>query len=127
MQTSKHIMYDFLRISITGNLKEIPYLDDESILLLNNNGITTSFQLFAKFLSFKTINTDINEHVHEFGGWLNNVLLYKNNNVRIIVNCISEKMYIIYPSLGSYDECTSNDEGCEMEIYLPEEYSSNMG
>ena len=52
-QVKDGTMADWLIAPVTGDLLEVPGVGPATVKVLKENGITTTYQLFAKFLSFK--------------------------------------------------------------------------
>ena len=52
-QVKDGTMADWLIAPVTGSLLEVPGVGPATVKVLQENGVTTTYQLFAKFLSFK--------------------------------------------------------------------------
>jgi hypothetical protein len=93
----------FVQAQLTGDLgKDLLGVGPATVTALNNEGITTTFQLIAKYLSFKGIEdgemVDPKLHSQMFYQWLcevNTAGKYRST----VVHCIAEKMNIVFPGL----------------------------
>jgi len=52
-QVKDGTMADWLIAPVTGSLLEVPGIGPATVKVLQENGVTTTYQLFGKFLSFK--------------------------------------------------------------------------
>jgi hypothetical protein len=99
---------DFIRSPITGDLLEIPGIGPVAQdQLRKNHGITTTYQLLGKYLSFKDETTGCVEHTDRFYHWLCTTGV---QNIRRagVVRCIASKASTMFP--GIYDDDDYNDE-----------------
>mmetsp|Transcript_71741 Transcript_71741/g.199046 ORF Transcript_71741/g.199046 Transcript_71741/m.199046 type:complete len:117 (+) Transcript_71741:45-395(+) len=61
---------DFIRAQITGELQEVPGIGEKTEQVLREHGITTTWQLLAKYLSLKGEDVQAVEHNDRFYYWL---------------------------------------------------------
>lgn len=91
---------DFVRGAIEENLETVPGIGPATVAKLNNEGITSTFQLIAKFLSMKDEGVESVEHCERFYQWLIHIGTPAGFRAGI-VHSIAEKMNILMP--GIYD------------------------
>ncbi len=85
----------WLRGKITGDLEEIPGIGSSTKAILEKAGVTNSYQLIGKFLSFK--KGDHSEHLDAMYEWLTqiNVKIGRNS----IILALAEKCAILIPTM----------------------------
>jgi len=96
----------FLRNQITGDLFEVPYIETEEIKHLSDNSITTTYQLFGKFLMFQTKpldpeNPDLYQGMYRFMSFLKEIGI---DNYEEIGKLIGEKINTCFPGVWAADE-----------------------
>ena len=89
---------------MTGDLQEIPYVGPKTAAALEAAGVATSFQLCAKFLSFKGPATSSQAVCDAFYGWLAESSI--NAHRGAITLCVAEKVSLAFPASFSRDELT---------------------
>ena len=52
-RTNPNKLAEFIHAPITGDLSEVPGIGAKTAELLSTNGVSTTYQLFGKFLMFK--------------------------------------------------------------------------
>ena len=92
---------EFIQSRITGDLTEVPGLGDVTANLLRNQGITTTYQLFGKFLSFMDEGVECVELCDRFWYWLEDVVGTPAGYRGSIVQAVACKLDATYP--GLYD------------------------
>ena len=79
---------------------KVPGIGSATIRILNANGVTTTYQLFGKYLLMKEANVGPVEHADRFYYWL--VSLGTPAGFRAgIVKAVAEKLNVTY--VGLYD------------------------
>ena len=95
---------DFMKAPVTGDLSEVPGIaaseDSAGQRALRGEGIASTHQLIAKYLSFKNEDVSAMEHSECFYQWLAEIGI--NSHRAGIVRSICKRTAIIYPDL--YDE-----------------------
>jgi len=88
----------FLRNDLQYDLETVPGIGPKAKEILNQHNVGNGFQLFAKFLNFKTTEGDdcIN-HCTQFYDFLTNIGIKANRHS--ITKSIGEKAAITFPSL----------------------------
>ena len=86
---------NWIRSPITGKLTQVPGIGEKSQKSLEENGISTTFQLIGKFLSFKGEDVTPNELVDKFFEYINEVMP-KNKFKHCVVRAIAEKVDIMF-------------------------------
>lgn len=87
---------DFLRSPITGNIREVPGIGIKTSAIMAKHGITTTHQLFGKFLMFREEGDTSRKHCNKFLNWLISIEsppTYRNT----IVHVIAEKISTMFP------------------------------
>ena len=97
---------DFLRNQITGDLFEVPYIELKEIKHLKDNSITTTYQLFGKFLMFQNKpldpeNPDLYQGMYRFMSFLKEIGV---DNYEEIGKIIGEKINTLFPGFWDFDE-----------------------
>jgi hypothetical protein len=99
---------------ITGDLTEVPGIGPQAVKLLANSDeegerVTTTYQLFGKYLMLKGPNVEPVEHAEKMWYWLKNrgINSYRSG----IVRCIAEKAATFFPDL--YDPNAYGDSDDE--------------
>lgn len=87
---------------------QVPGIGPAIEAALNRVGITTTFQLFAKFLMFKEKNIGPIEHLDRFYFWLKEVVPAGGGQRAGTVHAIATKTTLQYP--GLYDPTAYSDE-----------------
>lgn len=100
-QVSGETLADFLRMPIESDLKTVPGIGPAGVKLLAKQGIKTTHQLIGKFLSFKGIDTTVQEHCDDFWDFLCHDVGIKAHRSGI-VQAIAERVNILIP--GTYTE-----------------------
>ena len=98
--TNPERLANFIQLQITGNLLEVPGIGIATVKILNDSGITTTFQLMGKFLSLKDQGVESVELCDRFFYWLKGAGVapgYRSS----VVQAIAQKMDITFP--GIYD------------------------
>jgi hypothetical protein len=100
----------FIRKTLCGDFKidNIPNIGPKTIEKLRAIGITTSFQLMAKFLSLKGEGVSPREHCDLFLAWLAEVGI--NGNRNNIVVAVSEKCSVLFTGLSFVGQQASEAE-----------------
>jgi hypothetical protein len=93
---------DFLRNDFPCSLEDIPGIPASAVAKLYKHQIFTAFQLFGKFLSFKT-NTpqECTEQASLFCEWLANMQI-DNVCIHSVTRCIANKANMMFP--GMYND-----------------------
>ena len=97
---------DFIRAPLSGNIVDVPGIGPSTAEVLAAEGINTSFQLVAKFLSFKDKDVDSLLHCETFYQWLCELNTPKGFRAGI-VHALAEKLNINFP--GIYDASAYDD------------------
>ena len=97
----------FLRTPITGVLTEIPNVGQASRTLFEAQGILTTHQLVAKYLSFKDPDVGSVEHADRFYYWLQDVVGIHNSLLSKITRCIGELVNLKFPGIFNNDDFTN--------------------
>lgn len=100
-QVSEDRYVEFVRSPITGDLLEVPGIGPASKNCLAEHGITSTFQLVGKYLSFKDEGVDTIEHVDRFYYWLCSTEMQSMRRAGV-VRCIASKVNTMFP--GIYDD-----------------------
>lgn len=90
----------FMRNVLTGDLKELPSINEDIIKIFNENGVNTTYQLVSKYLSFKDININSQEHISLFRSWL--ISLNVDNS--ILEQAIGEKCNQMFPGIYELED-----------------------
>ena len=96
----------FIQAPITGDLEEIPGLGRVNKAKMNAEGVSTTYQLFGKFLMLKDEGVDSVELCNRFWYWLETIETppgYRGS----IVQAVACKLDVTYPGLydsSRYDE-----------------------
>ena len=93
------LFVEWLRGKITGDLEEIPGIGTSNKAILKKEGITNTYQLIGKYLSFK--KGDIREHQNAMYEWLTQINVLSGRNY--IILALSEKCDILIPTMGKFD------------------------
>jgi hypothetical protein len=90
----------FIRKEFCGDLLQdnIPGIKEVAIETLRIAGITTTFQLIAKFLSLKGIGVSPREHCKLFFAWLKSIGI--NSNRKNILMAIADKCSVLFSGLS---------------------------
>jgi hypothetical protein len=91
---------DFIRAPISGKLEEVPGVGPATIKILQENGISTTFQLIGQYLMLKEDGVEAIEHADRFYYWLKSLKTPSGFRAGI-VHAIAEKMNVTFP--GIYD------------------------
>jgi hypothetical protein len=79
-------------------------LGPKSIEALAAVGITSTFQLFGMYLSFKGENTSPKDHADLFYNWLKNDVRTASGYTATVVMAVAEKLNITYVGLFNIDD-----------------------
>ncbi len=99
-------MRKFLMAPISDDLTAVPGIGGVSAEALREAGISTTFALLGKFLTFKAPNMGTVQHVEIFWLWLNDVLQDTKVSVRhkaAAVRAIALKAETMLPGLYNED------------------------
>ena len=105
-RTDPDKLAEFIQKPITGKLTEVPGLGDVTEKLLKEEGITTTYQLFGKFLMLKDEGVESVELCDRFWYWLESIntpVGYRGS----IVQAVACRLDATYPGLydsSRYDE-----------------------
>ena len=99
-RVSADTMGEWLRKVITGDLLEVPGVGPASVTAFKNNDITTTYQLFGKFLSLKDEGVGSVEHCERFYLWLNSVGTAPGTRGAVVL-AVAEKLNMSFT--GLYD------------------------
>mmetsp|Transcript_124052 Transcript_124052/g.243347 ORF Transcript_124052/g.243347 Transcript_124052/m.243347 type:complete len:117 (-) Transcript_124052:92-442(-) len=91
---------DFIRAQLTGDLNEVPGVGAATIKILNENGISTTYQLLGKYLMLKEEGVEPVEHADRFYFWLKSINTPGGFRAGI-VHSIAEKVNSTF--VGLYD------------------------
>lgn len=83
---------------MTGDLSEVPGVGRATIEALQKDGITTTFQLFGKYLSLKEAGVASVEHADRFYYWLRSLKTPPGYRAGVVL-CVAEKMNITFPGI----------------------------
>jgi|TARA_B110000093_G_C12968385_1_gene410882 hypothetical protein len=98
---SEESLADFIRSDITGNLLEVPGIGAVAQRRLRTeHGITTTYQLIAKYLSFKDDTTANIEHADRFYHWICTTGVHNMRRAGV-VRCIASKTNATFPNIYS--------------------------
>ena len=99
---------EFIQAPITGDLIDVPGIGPAAIKKLaeGEEPITTSYQLFGKYLSLKGEGIETKEHCDRFWSWLQAKGV--NSHRSAIVMAIAQKCEVMFPD--TYDESIYEDE-----------------
>jgi len=103
---------DFIRAPTKGNLDEVPGVGPATIDRLRAAGVETTYQLVAKYLSFKGANTEPKAHAELFYQWLKRTETPAGFRAGV-VHSIAEKTNLTFPKL--YDSSAYYDKDLSME------------
>mmetsp|Transcript_17940 Transcript_17940/g.18009 ORF Transcript_17940/g.18009 Transcript_17940/m.18009 type:complete len:116 (+) Transcript_17940:126-473(+) len=90
---------EFMQAPITGDLLEVPGIGPSAKEKLIENGVTTTFALFGKFLMLKDEGVQSVEHCDRFWYWIKDTGI--NSHRAGIVRAVAEKLDTMFP--GIYD------------------------
>jgi hypothetical protein len=93
-------MGDWLMKEVTGDLRDLPGIGPVSVKALNKQGITTTYQLFGKFLSLKEEGVGSVELADRFWFWLDSAGTHAGSRAAIVL-AVAEKLNLSFP--GLYD------------------------
>mmetsp|Transcript_1865 Transcript_1865/g.1675 ORF Transcript_1865/g.1675 Transcript_1865/m.1675 type:complete len:120 (-) Transcript_1865:81-440(-) len=100
---------DFVRLQLSGDLKEVPGIGPKTEEALKAAGISTTFGLIGKYLTLKEEGVGPVEHTDRFYYWLKSVVPPSAGQFRAgIVRSICEKVNLTFP--GLYEEDAYNTE-----------------
>ena len=105
-KVSESALSEFIRAPLSSKLSDIPGIGPATVELLAAEGITTSFQLVGKFLSFKDKDVDSLLHCETFYQWLCELKTPKGFRAGV-VHALAEKLNIMFPGIydvSAYDE-----------------------
>mmetsp|Transcript_25875 Transcript_25875/g.38328 ORF Transcript_25875/g.38328 Transcript_25875/m.38328 type:complete len:114 (+) Transcript_25875:76-417(+) len=91
------VLEAFLNGAVTGELREVPGIDRAAVKTLRKNDVTTTFQLFGKFLKFKKEGRSCKKHCDKFWDWLGEIGI--NAHRSTIVRSVAEKMDTMFPGI----------------------------
>mmetsp|Transcript_25881 Transcript_25881/g.38337 ORF Transcript_25881/g.38337 Transcript_25881/m.38337 type:complete len:114 (+) Transcript_25881:76-417(+) len=91
------VLEAFIRKAVTGDLLEVPGIGPAAKELLRKNDVTTTFQLFGKFLKFKKEGRSCKKHCDKFWDWLGEIGI--NAHRSTIVRSVAEKMDTMFPGI----------------------------
>lgn len=91
---------EFINLKITGDLLEVPGIQEDTKNKLNKKGIKTTFNLIGKFLSLNEPQFDNYDHCDKFYLWLFNIGV--TSYTVDIVKSISEKCNTIFPRMYDF-------------------------
>ena len=97
---SEDALADFLKSPISGNLDEVPGVGEVTQGIFEAEGIVSTFQLVAKFISFITKEKDCKAHCQDFYNWLQSIQTPPKYRAGIVV-AVAEKVSTWMP--GVYD------------------------
>ncbi len=103
---------DFIRAPISGKLEEVPGVGPATIKILNENGISTTFQLIGQYLSLKESDVQPIEHADRFYYWLKSLKTPSGFRAGI-VHSVAEKMNVTFPGIydsSAYGSAVGQDE-----------------
>jgi hypothetical protein len=90
---------EWLRGKITGDLEEIPGIGPSNKAILEKAGVSNTYQLIGKYLSFK--KGDIKEQQDAMYEWLLQIKVNRGRNQ--IILALSEKCDILMPAMGRFE------------------------
>lgn len=93
-------MGEWLRKEISGDLSEVPGVGPASVTAFKANGVSTTYQLFGKFLSLKDEDVGSVEHCERFYLWLNSVGTAAGSRGAVVL-AVAEKLNMTFT--GLYD------------------------
>jgi hypothetical protein len=93
------VLSDFIINQLDPDLSSVPGIGLATIAILNGEGITTSYQLVGKFLSFKDKDIDAIEHIERFYRWYCALNISAGFRVATMF-CLIEKLNTWYPGLN---------------------------
>jgi hypothetical protein len=85
---------------VTGDILLVPGITEAEAKILEENGISNTFNLFGKYMSFKGIDTSIRAHHDLFLDWLKSTNI-PADTCMTIMTAIAEKCSTMIP--GLYD------------------------
>ena len=96
----------FIRSPLVKDLSSIPGIGPKNKEIFEKNGIYTTHQLIAKFLSLSEEETDCVELCDKFYFWMQLIGIHSHRGA--IVTALGEKISIFIP--GIYDSEIYNDD-----------------
>ncbi len=99
-RVSEDALAAFLKAPISGDLEEVPGVGEVTRNIFVEEGVTNTFQLIAKFLSFMSKDAGCATHCQLFYNWLQSVHTPPKYRAGIVV-AVAEKVSLWLP--GAYD------------------------
>jgi hypothetical protein len=99
-RVSEDALLEFLKKPISGDLEEVPGVGDVTRGIFEDEGVTNTFQLVAKFISFITKEKNCAAHCQDFYNWLQSIHTPPKYRAGIVV-AVAEKVTTWMP--GVYD------------------------
>ncbi len=93
-------MGDWIHKEVTGDLNEVPGIGSASVKALKEQGITTTYQLFGKFLSLKEEGVGSIELADRFWFWLDSAGTAAGFRAAVVL-AVAEKLNMSFT--GLYD------------------------
>ena len=93
-------MGDWIHKEVTGVLTDVPGIGPASVKALKEQGITTTYQLFGKFLSLKEEQVGSVELADRFWFWLDSAGTASGSRAAVVL-AVAEKLNLSFP--GLYD------------------------
>jgi hypothetical protein len=106
-RTDPDRLAEFIQSRITGRLTEVPGLGEATENLLREQGITSTYQLFGKFLMLKDEGVESVELCDRFWYWLESIKTSPGHRGSI-VQAVACKLDATYP--GLYDSSRYDEE-----------------
>ena len=102
--TDRSTLGAFLQRPLTGSFEadKIPSVGQETIKLLKANGVTSTYALIGKFMSFKEEDVGSVEHMDRFWYWLDSIGTPARHR-SCVVEALAERMNMHFPGLYEAD------------------------
>jgi hypothetical protein len=102
------LVAEFITRPITGDLSEVPGIDEDVKITLQYKGIDTTHAIIGKYLMFKTPKACGIKVGEDFADWLSHVTRCSIKMARIIARSIGERANVSFP--GVYEPLSYDDE-----------------
>lgn len=97
---------------IESDIVSVPGIGPKTKQKMEENGVTTTHQLFGKFLSLKHNGSTVIEHGDLFYKWLDAINVQSVRRAGI-VKCVGSKLDIFFPGVYSDSDFTNVKRICE--------------
>ena len=107
-KVSADTMGEWLRKEVSGDLLEVPGIGPASVKALKEHGITTTYQLFGKFLSLMDEGVGSVELADRFWFWLDSAGTAAGSRAAVVL-AVAEKLNMSFT--GLYDASLYESSG----------------